>query len=137
METGHSDTITDGIRIRVAAEFVEEQSDPERGLYLYKYRVVIENVGEQRACLLSRHWIIRDADGNQREVKGPGVVGEHPDLAPGETFVYMSGCPLATEWGTMEGTYRMRRDDGSEFDAAIGRFFLARNVAPLPSLMET
>ncbi|MEM7306079.1 MAG: Co2+/Mg2+ efflux protein ApaG [Planctomycetota bacterium] len=136
METGHSDTTTDGIRIRVAAQFLPDQSDEERRQFLYAYRVVIENAGDVRAKLLTRHWVIRDANGDKREVRGPGVVGEHPDLAPGESFEYMSGCPLATEWGTMEGSYRMRREDGSEFDAHIGRFFLARNVAPIASLTD-
>jgi ApaG protein len=103
-------------------------------MFVYQYKVVIENVGTERARLISRHWIVRDAHGETREVKGPGVVGEHPDLAPGEQFEYVSGCHLVTEWGTMEGTYRMRRPDGSEFEAEIGRFFLAPNAAPITSM---
>ena len=135
-ESGHSDTTTEGIRVRVAAEYLPDQSDPDRGQFLYAYRVVIENVGGVRARLLTRHWVIRDASGDQREVKGPGVVGEHPDLAPGESFEYMSACPLTSDWGTMEGTYRMRREDGEEFEAHIGRFFLARNTAPITTLTD-
>lgn len=137
MESGHSDTLTDGIRIRVAAEFLPDQSDPDRNHFLYAYRVVIENVGDLRARLLARHWVIRDANGDVREVKGPGVIGEHPDLAPGESFEYMSACPLATTWGTMEGSYRMCREDEVEFEAQIGRFFLARNTAPLAHLTDS
>jgi ApaG protein len=136
METGHSDTTTDGIRIRVAAQIQAVHSDPDRRHFVYAYRVVITNEGTERAKLMRRHWIVRDANGDIREVKGPGVVGEFPDLAPGENFEYVSGCPLQTEWGTMEGSYRMRRPDGTEFEARIGRFFLAPNVAPLASLTD-
>ena len=130
METGHSDTVTEGVRITVAAQYLPGESEPERGQFVYAYQVRIENVGRERAKLLTRHWVIRDAHNDKREVRGPGVVGEHPDLAPGEAFEYVSGCPLTTKWGTMEGSYRMRRPDGTEFDARIGRFFLAPNVAP-------
>ena len=125
MESGHSDETTQGIRVRVAAQYLPEHSSPGRKHFLYQYQVVIENVGDEQARLLSRRWIIRDAKGESREVSGPGVVGEYPSLAPGEHFVYTSGCPLPTEWGTMEGTYRMERPDGEEFDVVIGRFFLA------------
>ncbi len=133
METGHSDTTTQGIRVRVAAQLQQEESDPARSYYLYSYRVVISNEGTESARLLRRHWIVRDAVGDTREVEGPGVVGEYPDLAPGQSCEYVSQCPLRTEWGTMEGSYRMRRPDGSEFDARIGLFFLAPNVAPIPT----
>jgi ApaG protein len=132
-KSGHSDTTTEGIRVRVGAQFVPEQSDPERKHWVYAYRVVITNLGQQRCKLLSRHWVIRDANNDRRDVRGPGVVGEQPDLEPGKSFEYMSGCPLATEWGTMEGSYRMRRADGTEFEARIGRFFLARTTAPITS----
>lgn len=134
METGHSDTITEGIRVRVAAEFVPDQSDPDRNQYLYRYRVILTNEGQQRAKLQSRHWTIRDANNEAREVRGPGVVGRHPDLGPGEQFEYISSCPLSTSWGTMEGSYRFVREDGTQFDARIGRFFLARTAAPLSAL---
>lgn len=131
MQKGHSDTITDGIRIRVGAHFLPAQSEPDEGLYTYTYRVIITNEGREPARLLSRHWVITDAHGDVQEVKGAGVVGAQPRLAPGESFEYMSGCPLPTEWGTMEGTYQMERDDGRSFEVKIGRFFLAPNVAPL------
>ena len=96
--------------------------------------------GDRPARLKSRHWIIRDADNQQREVRGPGVVGKQPHLEPGGSFAYVSGCPLETEWGTMEGWFQCERDDGETFSARIGRFFLAPTVAPLPeldALMET
>jgi len=133
-ETGQSDTVTQGVRVRVGAQFLPEQSSPEDGRFLFAYRVILQNEGTRRAKLLSRHWVIRDAHNEVTEVRGPGVVGEYPDLAPGESFEYVSGCPLPTEWGTMEGSFRMQREDGEQFDAAIGRFFLAPNVAPLASL---
>jgi ApaG protein len=134
MKPGHSDTTTQGIRIRVGAEYQADQSDPDHRRYAYAYRVVIENVGERPAKLVSRHWVIRDARGETREVRGPGVVGQQPELAPGARFEYTSGCPLPTEWGTMEGSYLMQRSDGELFDACIGRFFLAPNVAPISAL---
>jgi ApaG protein len=134
MESGHSDTVTDGIRVRVAAQYVPDHSDPERNEYLYAYKVILSNEGTRSARLLSRHWIILDAHNDTREVRGPGVVGEQPELKPGASFEYMSRCPLRTEWGTMEGSYRFVREDGTLFDARIGRFFLARTVAPLSAL---
>src|SRR5688572_10617443 len=97
MAKGHSDQTTAGIRVRVAAEYLPEHSDPERKRWVYAYRVVLTSRGGKRAKLVSRHWVIRDASNDVREVRGPGVVGEQPDLAPGESFTYTSACPLATE----------------------------------------
>ena len=119
-----SDHVTEGIRVRAAAQYLSHESDPDARNYVYVYRIVISNEGTERAKLLARHWIILDAHGNRHDVKGPGVVGEFPDLAPGESFEYMSGCPLETEWGTMEGTYTMERENGDRFLAEVGRFFL-------------
>jgi len=85
---------------------------------------VIFNEGEGRAQLKTRHWIIVDAQGVRRDVEGPGVVGEYPDLAPGESYEYLSSCPLPTPWGTMQGSYLFERPDGAEFSVEIGRFFL-------------
>lgn len=131
---GHSDTTTHRVRIRVAAQYVPGESDPEQSRYTFAYRVLITNVGDGRVKLLSRHWVIKDANNKTREVRGPGVVGKHPDLGPGESFEYMSGCPLETAWGTMEGSYTMRQEDGTLFRARIGRFFLARTTAPIASM---
>jgi ApaG protein len=128
---GHSDTTSDGIRVRVGAQFVPEQSDPDRQSFVFAYRVVIENVGQTPAQLLDRHWIIVDSLGEQREVRGPGVVGEQPTLGPGERFEYVSGAQLETEWGSMEGSYTFVRPDGAKFVARIGRFFLAPSLEPL------
>ena len=133
-QSGHSDALTEGIRVRVGAQFLEDQSRPEIGRWYFAYRVILRNEGEGRARLLTRHWTIKDADNRVRRVDGPGVVGEHPDLAPGESFEYMSGCPLETPWGTMEGSYTFKNEDGDDIEALIGRFFLAPNVAPFSSL---
>ena len=135
-----SDTLTRGVRVRVVPFFLPEQSSPEHGKYLFGYRITISNEGEpsttapQRVQLMSRHWIIIDADGERHEVKGPGVVGETPIIAPGESHTYSSFCPLETPWGTMEGTYQMREVDdedgaGEEFDAVVGRFVLTMDGA--------
>jgi len=134
MNKGHSDTTTDGIRIRVGAQFMPNESDAERREHAFVYRVVITNLGGKRARLLSRHWIIRDGDNERRDVKGPGVVGQQPNIEPGASFEYMSRCILPTDWGTMEGSYTMQREDGSTFEAKIGRFFLARSAAPISTI---
>ena len=133
-QSGHSDTLTEGIRVLVGAQYHEEQSRPEIGRYFYSYRVVLRNEGSQSARLLTRHWRIRDADNAERAVDGPGVVGEHPDLAPGESFEYVSACTMDTSWGTMEGWFRMERADGEIVRVQIGRFFLAPTTAPLSEL---
>ena len=123
-----SDTVTEGIRVRAIATYVPEQSNPGEGRYFFGYRITISNEGAHRAKLLARHWIISNADGHSEQVRGPGVVGKYPDLAPGESFEYTSFCPLDTEWGTMEGKYQMQREDGEFFDVAIGRFFLTNTM---------
>ncbi len=125
-----SDTITEGIRIQAQAEYKPSESDPDRRHFVWSYRVVITNEGTARSRLKSRHWIILDADNRREDVRGGGVVGKTPSLAPGERFEYTSGCPLRTRWGTMEGSYTFEREDGTAFDAAIGRFFLV--PPPLP-----
>ena len=107
-----SDVATEGIRVRAAAQFDPDESDPDRSQYVFTYRIRLSNEGDEPAQLESRHWIIVDGNGDRHEVRGPGVVGQFPDLAPGETFEYTSRCPLTTSWGTMEGSYRMRRPDG-------------------------
>lgn len=126
-----SDQTTEGIRVRAAAQYLPEESDPAQGRYVYIYRIIISNEGTESAKLLTRHWIILDADGNRHDVRGPGVVGEFPDLAPTESFQYFSGCPLETEWGTMEGTYTMERENGDRFSVVIGRFFLVPSAPAL------
>jgi ApaG protein len=81
---------------------------------------------------VSRHWVIVDSDGKREEVRGKGVVGDFPKLALGESYSYVSYCPIATTWGTMEGSYTFERDDGTRFQVGIGRFFLVPTAPPLP-----
>ena len=119
-----SDTITNGIRIRVTSNYVMNKSNPAENRFLYLYRVVISNEGLEESTLISRHWIISNSFGQVEEVRGAGVVGETPTIYPGESFEYTSFCPLDTEWGTMEGSYQMQQKNGSVFDALISSFFL-------------
>jgi ApaG protein len=120
----NSEATTQGIKIQVEPEYVPEQSSPELGKFLFAYRVTITNEGEKWAKLISRHWIIINADGDREDVEGPGVVGYTPELSPGESFEYTSFCTLNTNWGTMEGSYQMIRENGETFDVDIARFYL-------------
>lgn len=122
---GTSEAVTDGIRIHVESSYVPERSDADSGEWFFAYQVRISNEGTQTAQLISRHWIITDGNGHVEEVKGPGVVGKQPSLAPGEAFEYTSFCPLPSPFGTMEGSYQMRRSDGTTFEADIAPFTLA------------
>ncbi|MCB9597518.1 MAG: Co2+/Mg2+ efflux protein ApaG [Sandaracinaceae bacterium] len=122
--TNPSVALTDGIRVTVTSHYLREQSNPAGHRYVWAYTVRVANEGEHDAKLVSRHWIITDAKGKVDEVKGPGVVGNQPDLEPGKTFQYTSGCILQTSRGQMEGTYQMERPDGSRFDALIAPFSL-------------
>ena len=124
-----SDTATRGIRVKVRSTYVPERSVPQQKHYFFSYHIRISNEGRETAQLLSRHWIITDADGDVQEVRGPGVVGETPVLAPGQAFEYTSFCPLPTPVGTMQGTYSMVTADGETFDAAIAPFTLAMPYA--------
>ena len=118
-----SDTTTHGIRIEVESEYLPDQSNRET--YTFAYHVRISNVGEEPAQLVSREWIITDGDGNVERVQGPGVVGQFPELEPGQTFEYTSSCPLPTSMGTMHGSYTMKTGDGARFEAEIAPFTLA------------
>lgn len=133
MQSSGSDTSTEGIRVSAEAFYRAQESAPAQRQFVYEYRIRIANEGTERARLRSRHWVILDADNNRRDVRGPGVVGEYPDLAPGEDFTYTSSCPLSTRWGTMEGSYTFERADGRTFDAKIGRFFLVPQRTPAPA----
>lgn len=126
-----SESITSGIRVHAAAQYMADESDPQSGRWLYAYRIRIVNQSQQRVHLRSRHWIILDADNKREEVRGAGVVGEQPELAPGESFEYVSNCPLRTRWGTMEGNYTFERDDGTTFPVEVGRFFLVPSAPPI------
>lgn len=112
------------IDVGVESLFLEQDSSPEIDRYVFSYTVTIKNVGDNAARLLSRHWLITDADNNLTEVKDFGVVGEHPHLKPGQSFTYTSGTVLKTPAGQMSGSYQMLADDGTEFDAIIPTFHL-------------
>lgn len=136
----HSDTTTEGIRIYAAAEFLPQENlppefqvaDPEhKKHFVFRYKITMSNVGTAPARLLTRHWVIVDSEGRREDVRGRGVVGEFPKLAAGESYSYVSFCPLATSWGTMEGSYTYERDDGKRFQAKVGRFFLVPTAPPL------
>ena len=113
------------IRIKVATNYVDEHSEPDVDRYVFAYTISIENLSDVPAQLLSRHWVITDANGKVQEVSGDGVVGEQPHLNPGERFRYSSGAVLETPVGAMQGLYRMETDNGASFDAPIAPFTLA------------
>ncbi len=116
--------VTRGIRVAVEPAYLDDQSDPEEGQYLWSYTVTIENNGPEPVQLLSRYWHITDAMGHIQEVRGPGVVGAQPVIDPGKTFQYTSGCPLSTASGHMVGTYQMKSASGEAFEAEIPPFIL-------------
>ncbi|MCB4359385.1 Co2+/Mg2+ efflux protein ApaG [Quatrionicoccus australiensis] len=113
------------IKVESSPLFIPEQSDPEAQRYLFAYTITIVNVGDVAAQLVSRHWIITDANNEVQEVRGLGVVGKQPLLKPGESFQYTSGSSLTTPVGTMKGTYQMVAEDGTHFEAEIPEFVLA------------
>ena len=113
---------TRGVVVRVSVSFLPEQSEPHKGRWFWAYHIRLENAGTQAVQLLTRHWMITDGRGGRHEVRGEGVVGEQPVIEPGKSYDYVSGCPLQTPTGSMEGSYHMVAEDGSSFDAAIPRF---------------
>ena len=119
-----SERTTRGVRVAVEARFHPERSEPQRREWFFSYAVTIENHGDAPVQLLTRHWVITNADGHERHVRGPGVVGETPRLVPGQGFTYTSFCPLDSPLGSMHGEFEMRLDDGSRFDAVIDPFTL-------------
>jgi ApaG protein len=120
---------TQGIEVKVRASYVPERSLPAQGRWFFSYRIRISNKGAVPVQLLNRHWVITDAHGRVEEVRGPGVVGEQPTMAPGESFEYTSFCPLGTPFGTMEGSYEMVTEDGKQFWAKISQFTLSQPLA--------
>ncbi len=113
------------IKVSANAFYVPDQSDEENDQFVFAYTIKITNVGSVAAKLISRHWIITDADGKVQEIRGVGVVGEQPELKPGESFEYTSGSSLETSVGTMRGTYQMQATDGARFDALVPEFSLS------------
>ncbi len=118
-----SETVTKGIRVAVKTQF--SHAEPKRNQWFFTYTVRIVNEGSEPVQLISRHWIITDGSNEVEEVKGPGVVGNQPVLAPGQAFEYTSGCPLRTPFGSMRGSYQMATSDGTTFDAEIAEFALS------------
>lgn len=117
--------LTQGVTVRVAVNFLPEQSRIDAGKWFWVYHIRIENNSDQAVQLLTRHWRITDGRGIVNLVEGEGVVGEQPVIQPGRSHDYVSGCPLSTPHGSMEGHYTFRRGDGSQFEAAIPFFPLA------------
>ena len=117
--------MTNQIRIDVLTNYLKDQSDPGDDKYVFSYTITIRNEGDVPARLLTRHWIITDANGKVQEVRGEGVVGEQPYLKPGQGFRYTSGTVLETPVGAMQGSYQMVADGGQTFDAPIPTFRLA------------
>jgi len=120
-----SEAVTHGVRVRVVCRYSREQSRPEQNRWFFIYTVTISNEGDETVQLLTRHWIIENADGEVDEVRGDGVVGEQPILPAGAAFEYSSGCHLSTPFGSMRGTYQMLVEDGATFDATIAPFTLS------------
>lgn len=120
-----STAVTRGVKVTVRPQWLEEHSIPQANRWLFAYTIVIANEGDETVQLVSRHWLITDANGNEESVVGDGVVGEQPVLAPGVSHEYTSFCPLPTPVGSMRGTFRMQRRDGTSFDAVIAPFTLA------------
>ena len=115
---------TGDVVVKVTTRYIPEQSEPEHGQYFWSYTVEIENKGAQTLQLMARHWVITDSFNRVHEVQGDGVVGEQPELKPGDAFRYTSGCPLKTASGTMRGSYRMLTAAGESFEAAVPEFSL-------------
>ena len=120
-----SETVSRGVRVRVKSQYDPSRSRPNQQQWFFLYTIQISNEGAETVQLISRHWIITDANGKVEEVQGPGVVGEQPVLATGQSFEYTSGCPLTTPFGTMHGTYQMTTMSGARFDAQIAAFTLS------------
>ena len=125
MARARGETSRKGVKVQVSARFLEERSNPHTNKFVFAYTVTITNTESVPVQLMSRKWIIKDADGDIETVEGPGVVGEKPVLQPGQSFEYTSFCPLETPFGTMEGHYNMVSADGSRFQAKIAPFGLA------------
>ncbi|MEP6941806.1 MAG: Co2+/Mg2+ efflux protein ApaG [Betaproteobacteria bacterium] len=120
--------VSDGkyaINVAPRAAYIDDQSDPSKNQYVFAYTITVTNVGSVAAQLISRHWLITDANGKVLEVKGLGVIGQQPTLKPGESFEYSSGTHLETAVGTMRGTYQMLAKDGHAFEADIPLFTLS------------
>jgi ApaG protein len=119
------ESVTHKIRVDVETSYLDDQSEPREHRYVFSYTITIRNEGRVPARLLTRHWVVTDANGKVEETRGEGVVGEQPHLQPGQGFRYSSGAVIETPVGTMQGSYQMLSDDGQHFDAPIAPFRLA------------
>lgn len=117
-------TITQNIEVSVETSFLDDQSDPDEHYFVWAYRITLTNHGDDTVQLMTRHWLISDAQGRAQEVRGDGVVGEQPIIAPGTSYSYASGCPLQTPSGFMRGSYQMRDQNDRQFDVEIPGFSL-------------
>jgi ApaG protein len=124
VHTSTSEAVTNNVRVEVESQYAPEHSQPFQSQWFFHYTIRITNEGDETVQLLSRHWIITDSTGHVEEVRGPGVVGEQPVLAPGESFQYTSGCQLKTSTGVMRGTYHMVTEGAEHFDVEIAPFAL-------------
>lgn len=124
-----SEAVTEGIRVRVESTFSPERSRPSEHLWFFVYEITLINESRETVQLLERHWVITDGRGRVEEVRGPGVVGVQPTLVPGDSYRYTSGCPLATSFGTMHGSYRMVTPAGRRFEVEIAPFALSEPYA--------
>lgn len=128
-QTTGSEAVTEGIRVQVSAAYSEAHSMPAQSRWFFLYKIRISNESEEEVQLLRRHWYITHGTGKVEEVEGPGVVGEQPKLAPGQSFEYTSGCPLESPFGSMYGQYHMATKNGTEFEAEVGLFELREAAA--------
>ena len=119
-----SEATTKSIKVKVKSQYDPSRSNPNQNQWFFLYTVRITNEGSETVQLMSRHWVITDGMGKVQEVRGPGVVGNQPVLAPGESFEYTSGCPLTVPFGSMQGTYQMVNDREEQFDIEIAPFVL-------------
>jgi ApaG protein len=120
----NSEALTHNVRVQVSSQYIPERSAPPRHQWFFAYKIRIANEGAETIQLLTRHWVITDANGHVEEVNGEGVVGEQPVLEPGGVFEYTSACPLRTPFGSMRGEYRMVSRSGEEFEVTIAPFAL-------------
>jgi ApaG protein len=118
------EAVTENIKVSVKPQFLEGQTKPDENKYVWAYTITVQNLGNETVTLLTRHWIITDGFGRRQDVRGDGVVGEQPQLGPGQSFQYTSGCPLSTPSGMMVGSYGMITSAGRPFDVAIPAFSL-------------
>lgn len=125
MDPSRSEATTEGIRVEVRSQYSPERSHPMMSFYFFVYSITISNQRDEPVQLKSRHWVITDAQQHVEEVRGPGVVGETPVLAPGEQFSYASFCILRTPFGNMQGSYQMVRPSGDTFDVEVAPFLLS------------